>query len=57
MAELQITQEYLGQSTHLVYLQMDETHVPVYPITDFIPTHPAVDEQRYPQPGDPNVRH
>ena len=29
-------------------------HVPQYPITDWIPTHATVEEQRYPQPGDPN---
>ncbi len=36
----------------LAYLQMDETAVPEYPITDWIPTHATVDMQRYPQPGD-----
>jgi len=41
-------------SKHLAYLQMDESAVPEYPITDWIPTHATVDEQRYPQPGDPN---
>jgi dipeptidyl-peptidase-4 len=38
----------------LAYLEMNETEVPRYPITDWIPTHAAVEEQRYPQPGDPN---
>ncbi|HEY9127096.1 MAG TPA: DPP IV N-terminal domain-containing protein [Acidobacteriaceae bacterium] len=54
--ELDVRSNYFWSpdSTHLAYLQMDETHVPVYPITDFIPTHPTVDAQRYPQPGDPN---
>jgi dipeptidyl-peptidase-4 len=33
---------------------MDEAQVPEYPITDWIPTHAAVEQQRYPQPGDPN---
>jgi dipeptidyl-peptidase-4 len=33
---------------------MNETEVPQYPITDWIPTHATVDYQRYPQPGDPN---
>ena len=28
--------------------------MPTYPITDWIPVHATVDEQRYPQPGDPN---
>jgi dipeptidyl-peptidase-4 len=41
-------------SEKIVYLQMDESNVPEYPITDWIPTHPLVDRQRYPQPGDPN---
>ena len=33
---------------------MNETEVPEYPITDWIPTHATVEMQRYPQPGDPN---
>jgi dipeptidyl-peptidase-4 len=41
-------------SKRLAFLQMDETEVPEYPITDWIPTHAKVDPQRYPQPGDPN---
>ncbi|WP_263350061.1 S9 family peptidase [Acidicapsa acidisoli] len=41
-------------STRIAYLQMDESRVPEYPITDWIPLHPNVDRQRYPQPGDPN---
>jgi dipeptidyl-peptidase 4 len=41
-------------SMHIAYLQMDETNVPEYPITDWIPLHPTIDKQRYPQPGDPN---
>ena len=54
--ELNVRSNYFWSpdSAHLVYLQMNEEHVPEYPITDWIPTHPAVDEQRYPQPGDPN---
>ncbi|TCK71970.1 S9 family peptidase [Acidipila rosea] len=41
-------------SKGILYLQMDETAVPRYPLVDWIPTHAAVDQQRYPQPGDPN---
>ncbi|MGB8260025.1 MAG: alpha/beta fold hydrolase [Terracidiphilus sp.] len=41
-------------SKNLAYLEMKETEVPAYPITDWIPTHAKVDSQRYPQPGDPN---
>ena len=41
-------------SRSIAYLQMNETNVPAYPITDWIPTHATVDVQRYPQPGDAN---
>jgi dipeptidyl-peptidase 4 len=41
-------------SKTLAFLQMNETAVPKYPITDWIPTHPTIDDQHYPQPGDPN---
>ena len=54
--ELDVRSNYFWSpdSSHLVYLQMDEGHVPDYPITDWIPTHPTIDQQRYPQPGDSN---
>ncbi len=38
----------------IAFLQMNEKSVPDYPIADWIPTHSKVDEQKYPQPGDPN---
>jgi dipeptidyl-peptidase-4 len=38
----------------IVFLHMDETNVPTYPITDWMPTHPAVDPEKYPKVGDPN---
>jgi dipeptidyl-peptidase-4 len=38
----------------IVLLQMDETKVPTYPITDFIPQHPTVSQEKYPKVGDPN---
>ena len=41
-------------SRRIAYLQMNETNVPRYPIEDWIPTHATIDEQRYPQAGDPN---
>ena len=41
-------------SKSLAYLQMNEAEVPLYPITDWIPTHALIYLQRYPQPGDPN---
>ena len=41
-------------SRSVAFLQMIEDGVPKYPITDWIPLHAAIDEQRYPQPGDAN---
>jgi dipeptidyl-peptidase 4 len=38
----------------ILFLQMDETNVPTYPITDWLPTHPRVELERYPKAGDPN---
>ena len=35
---------------------MNEAEVPLYPITDWIPTHATLFDQRYPQPGDPNPK-
>jgi len=58
--ELDVRSNYFWSpdSSKLAFLQMDETHVPEYPITDWIPVHPTVDKQRFPQPGDrnPDVR-
>ncbi|HEY6971742.1 MAG TPA: S9 family peptidase [Candidatus Angelobacter sp.] len=38
----------------IAFMQMDENKVPTYPITDFLPQHPTVSEQKYPKVGDPN---
>jgi dipeptidyl-peptidase 4 len=38
----------------IVFLQMNETKVPTYPIVDFIPQHPSVSPEKYPKVGDPN---
>jgi dipeptidyl-peptidase-4 len=38
----------------IIFLQMDETAVPTYPITDWLPTHPRVEQEKYPKAGDPN---
>jgi dipeptidyl-peptidase-4 len=38
----------------IVFLHMDETKVPTYPIANLIPTHPTVDYEKYPKVGDPN---
>jgi dipeptidyl-peptidase 4 len=56
LEELNVRSNYFWSpdSRQLAYLQMNEGQVPTYPITDWIPLHAAVDQQRYPQPGDPN---
>jgi dipeptidyl-peptidase-4 len=56
LEELDVRSNYFWSpdSKQIAYLQMNETHVPIYPITDWIPTHATVEHQRYPQPGDPN---
>jgi dipeptidyl-peptidase-4 len=41
-------------SKEIVFLHMDESKVPIYPITDWLPTHPTVDNEKYPKVGDPN---
>ena len=38
----------------IAFLEMNENEVPTYPITDWIPTHPTVDMEKYPKAGDPN---
>jgi len=38
----------------IIFLQMDESRVPTYPITDWLPTHPRVEQEKYPKAGDPN---
>lgn len=54
--ELDVHSNYFWSpdSSKIAFLQMDETRVPTYPITDFLPQHPFVSEQKYPKVGDPN---
>ena len=54
--ELDVRSNYFWSpdSKSLAFLQMGQTDVPLYPITDWIPTHAGIQLQRYPQPGDPN---
>ncbi len=58
--ELDVRSNYFWSpdSKGLAFLQMNETQVTPYPITDWIPVHAKVEPQRYPQPGDlnPEVR-
>ncbi len=54
--ELDVRSNYFWapDSKHIAFLQMDESTVPTYPITNWSPTHSTVYQQRYPQAGDPN---
>ena len=54
--ELAVRSNYFWSpdSRDIVFMHMDESKVPTYPITDWLPTHPTVDEEKYPKVGDPN---
>ncbi len=54
--ELDVRSNYFWspEGHEIIFLQMDETRVPTYPITDWMPTHARVEQEKYPQPGDPN---
>jgi len=54
--ELDVRSNYFWSpdSKEIAFLHMDETKVPTYPITDWMPTHPNVDQEKYPKVGDPN---
>jgi dipeptidyl-peptidase-4 len=56
LEELNVRSNYFWSpdSKQLAYVQMNEGAVPQYPLVDFIPVHAVVNNQRYPQPGDPN---
>jgi dipeptidyl-peptidase-4 len=54
--ELSVRSNYFWSpdSKQIVFLHMDETKVPTYPLVNLIPTHPTVDPEKYPKVGDPN---
>jgi dipeptidyl-peptidase 4 len=54
--ELSVRSNYFWSpdSKEIAFLQMDEKLVPTYPITDWLPTHPKVEQEKYPKAGDPN---
>lgn len=57
LEELNVRSNYFWSpdSQKIAYLQMNEQHVPLYPIEDWLPLHARIQWwQRYPQPGDPN---
>lgn len=41
-------------STHLAYLRLDDSLVPIHPILGYLPYHPQSEEWPYPKAGDPN---
>jgi dipeptidyl-peptidase-4 len=54
--ELSVRSNYFWSpdSKEIVFLHMDESKVPTYPIANLIPTHPTTDNEKYPDVGDPN---
>lgn len=54
--ELSVRSNYFWSPNNeeIVFLQTNEKLVPTYPITDWMPTHPKVDQEKYPKAGDPN---
>jgi dipeptidyl-peptidase-4 len=54
--ELEVRSNYFWSpdSKEIVFLHMDETKVPTYPLVNLIPTHPTIDPEKYPKVGDPN---
>jgi len=54
--ELNVRSNYFWSpdSKQIVFLHMDETKVPTYPLVNLIPTHPTVDNEQYPKVGDAN---
>ncbi|HWT67257.1 MAG TPA: DPP IV N-terminal domain-containing protein, partial [Terracidiphilus sp.] len=54
--ELDVRSNYFWSpdSKRLAFLQMNETDVPLYPLTDWLETHARVEMQRYPSAGDAN---
>jgi dipeptidyl-peptidase 4 len=58
--ELAVRSNYFWspEGREIIFLQMDESRVSTYPITDWLPTHPHVDQEKYPKAGDlnPSVR-
>jgi dipeptidyl-peptidase-4 len=54
--ELSVRSNYFWSpdSKQIAFLQMNEQSVPTYPITDWLPLHPKVEQEKYPKAGDPN---
>ncbi len=46
--------EWSPDGTRIAYLRLDDAPVPLYPITHYLHTHVTLEEERFPQAGDPN---
>jgi dipeptidyl-peptidase-4 len=46
--------EWSPDGKKIAYLRLDDTPVPLYPLTDYLSVHALLTRQRFPQPGDPN---
>jgi dipeptidyl-peptidase 4 len=46
--------EWSPDGRKIAYLRLDQSPVPLCPITDYMPLHPSIEQQRYPKSGDPN---
>ncbi|MBV9183276.1 MAG: DPP IV N-terminal domain-containing protein [Acidobacteria bacterium] len=54
--ELDVRSNYFWSPNgkYILYLQMDESRVPSYPLVNWGPVHPLLDMEKYPKAGDPN---
>ena len=54
--ELSVRSNYFWSpdGKEIAFLQTNETQVPTYPITNWLPIHPKADLEKYPKAGDPN---
>lgn len=54
--ELDVRSNYFWSpdGKQIAFLQMNETAVPSYPITDYLGTHATLEQEKFPQSGDPN---
>ena len=54
--ELSVRSNYFWSpdGKEIAFLQMNEKQVPTYPIVDWLPYHPKLEQEKYPKVGDPN---
>jgi len=48
--------EWADEGSAIVWLRLDDGSIPVFHLIDLMDTHSKVEEQRYPNPGDPSPR-